>query len=74
MLIVKYIHNYLRAVASEDIDNGKSDLCLCYTHYSLPLYGVKTFPMLQKLLSHMSNWADRRDGYIPLTIAILRDI
>ena len=51
---VKSVHNYLRVASSHIIDNGHRDPRLLYAPSILPFDGAKSFPMLKKLLSHMS--------------------
>ena len=68
----KSVHNYLRSVASHATDNVQRDPHIWYTPYGLTLDGAKPFPILQKLLSHMSKWAYVRDEAIPLTTSIIR--
>ena len=68
---VKCVQNYLRAAASHATNKGQRDPRLQYTPYSLPLDGAKPFPMLRKLISHMSKWSDGRYEALPLTTAIL---
>ena len=57
---VKSVQNYLRAAASHATDNGQRDPHLWYNPSSLPLNGSKPFPMLKKIISHMSKYSDRR--------------
>ena len=71
-LIVNSVHNYLRVGVSHATDNVQRDPHIWYTPYGLTLDGAKPFPILQKLLSHMSKWAYVRDEAIPLTTSIIR--
>lgn len=74
-LSVKTVKNYLRAAASHAEANGQQDPRYRYTPAGLPLDGAKKFfPMLGKLLSHMSKWAAGRDEALPLTAAILNQL
>ena len=67
----KTVRNYLRAAASHALDNGQRDPRFRYTPSGLPMDGAKYFPMLQKLLTHMSKWSKGRSEALPLTPAIL---
>ena len=71
---IKYVHNYLSEAASHATNNGQCDPRLGYTLSSLPPDDSKPFPILKKLLSHMSKWTDGRDEALPLTTDILRYI
>ena len=55
MLGVKSVQDYLSAAASHVTDNGQCDPRLRYNPSYLPLDGAEPFPVLKKILSHMSS-------------------
>ena len=67
----KTLKNYLRAAASHATDNGLRDPRFRYTPDGLLANGSKYFPLLEKLLSHMSKWARGRSEALPITPAIM---
>ena len=61
-------------LASHATNDGWREPCLWYTPSGLPLNGSKPFPMLKKLLSHISKWEGKRYVDLLITTSILRYI
>ena len=71
---VKSVQNHLRALVSHTTYNGQRDAHLQYTLSGLPLNGAKPLPMIRKVLSQISKWADGRDEALLITTSILRSL
>ena len=67
----KTVKNYLRAAASHALDNGAPDPRYRYSASGHQLEGKKFFPLLDKLICHMSKWEKGRSEALPLTTEIL---